>query len=152
MPSGRCSCAGSSCGCLVIGGPGAQVTGSGNAADPYVLSVVTNYEDLGVNTTPGFVYAIPDLGGDSMYYVEVEDPTNIKLPGTATLGSTLTLFINATVAGSTISWNTNGGVVRWAGGAAPAVGTAVGVFRVEFVHYNYDVGSPFWAARLVATY
>ena len=36
MPK-NCGCAGSSCGCLVQGGAGIQVTGIGTAADPFVV-------------------------------------------------------------------------------------------------------------------
>ncbi len=35
----RCGCAGQSCGCLVIAGTGAVVTGAGTAQDPYVVSL-----------------------------------------------------------------------------------------------------------------
>lgn len=35
----RCGCAGQSCGCLVISGVGATVSGSGTSQDPYVISL-----------------------------------------------------------------------------------------------------------------
>lgn len=34
----NCNCAGSSCGCSVTGGDGIKVTGSGTAADPFVVA------------------------------------------------------------------------------------------------------------------
>lgn len=34
----RCSCAGSSCSCLISAGGGTTVTGSGTATDPYIIS------------------------------------------------------------------------------------------------------------------
>lgn len=36
----RCSCAGSTCSCLITAGVGVNVTGLGTAADPYVVSTV----------------------------------------------------------------------------------------------------------------
>lgn len=34
----RCGCAGSTCSCLITAGPGVQITGSGQASNPYVIT------------------------------------------------------------------------------------------------------------------
>lgn len=45
----KCNCTGSSCGCSVIGqtGGGISVTGTGTAADPFVLSVLATGLNIG---------------------------------------------------------------------------------------------------------
>lgn len=49
----RCNCAGSSCGCSIIAGPGAIVTGTGSANNPYTVSVApASYDVSGTITTP----------------------------------------------------------------------------------------------------
>lgn len=35
----RCSCTGSQCNCLILVGAGLSITGSGQASDPYVISL-----------------------------------------------------------------------------------------------------------------
>lgn len=35
----KCSCSGQTCGCAITGGAGVGVTGTGTAADPFILSV-----------------------------------------------------------------------------------------------------------------
>jgi hypothetical protein len=53
MPRG-CGCAGNSCGCLIVAGAGVTVSGTGNASEPYVVSVTqSGLLELGPYTVPG---------------------------------------------------------------------------------------------------
>lgn len=45
MPK-NCNCAGASCGCAVTGGPGVRVSGTGSAADPYVVGINASELDI----------------------------------------------------------------------------------------------------------
>lgn len=42
----NCGCAGSTCGCKVVGGPGIQVTGIGTELKPYVVERNTGTESI----------------------------------------------------------------------------------------------------------
>lgn len=76
----RCGCSGTTCGCLIIAGPGITVSGGGTKVDPYIVTassedigglltvddtVSMNFSLLGSGTTgdPYVLSAVPTFGG-----------------------------------------------------------------------------------------
>ena len=55
----RCQCAGSSCSCQVVGGPGVTVSGVGSASNPYTISTAPDFYKL----TGNFAGSSFRLGG-----------------------------------------------------------------------------------------
>lgn len=132
----NCGCAGSACSCLIQGGNGVTVDGSGNSSDPYVISVQNNQgvANLGQQAAASTL----DNRGvttDTKFILEALGTLNIRPP--ETLGVRADYFIqNSTNALITIL-----GTVFWDGAAPTLNGTRI---WLTLVCYQ---GGTFWAAR-----
>lgn len=73
MPRG-CGCAGNSCGCLVQGSGGVTVTGTGNASEPYIVSLTqSGLLELGPYTAPGWQVVLTSIAdSDAIIRLEYE--------------------------------------------------------------------------------
>lgn len=73
MPRG-CGCAGNSCGCLIEAGPGLNISGTGNATEPYLLSLQESVPvELGPYTVPGAGVDLTNIvDGNAIVRVEYE--------------------------------------------------------------------------------
>jgi hypothetical protein len=88
MPRG-CGCAGNSCGCLVQPGPGVNVTGTGNASDPYIVSLQeTSPVTLGPFTVPGANADLTNVvDGNAVVIVDYEADVFFKFSENAIIGT-----------------------------------------------------------------
>ena len=133
----RCQCAGSSCSCLIQGGPGTVVTGVGTANQPYVVSAVPNVYDVVINAASP-VYRInetftSEVGARSVYNVEIDPAMTgyINLPDGSsaqpypTPGAAIDVFVTGSISNSVVSFG--GGVITWYGPAP--VGSTLGWYR-----------------------
>lgn len=88
MPRG-CGCAGNSCGCLVQAGPGVNVTGTGNATDPYIVATRESINlQLGPYTVAGANVDLDNyVDGNAIVIVDYEVDLSFKFPDTAPVGT-----------------------------------------------------------------
>lgn len=139
MP-GRCSCAGSSCGCLVVGGNGMQVSGSGTATAPFMVSlapaagaIVHTTGALDLSAYSGFASILVTLNANT---------TDLLLPPD---GGVIELVILQGTGGSrTIAWPA---AIKFPGGTNPVLSTVVG--RYDWVRLVYAGG--IWVGELIGT-
>lgn len=87
MPRG-CGCAGNSCGCLVLAGPGVNITGTGNASEPYVVGL---QQQQVVTLGPFDVYTVVNLTGqvegDAVIFMEMNADVRFMFSTTAPVGT-----------------------------------------------------------------
>lgn len=90
----RCGCAGSSCDCALIAGPGAIVSGLGTVAHPYVISA--DKGDLNVVDTPTVNLTLTGTGSSTNGYLlaaqtinGVKDLTDVDLSPPPAVGDVL---------------------------------------------------------------
>ncbi len=123
----RCQCAGSSCSCLIVGGPGVQVSGVGTANQPYMIqSVPTAYDVTLDASSPPYIINSPTqskVGSRAIFMVEVEDgedatiflPTGTSASPHPVRGAVIDIFVTGTVGSSNIAFS--GEVITWYGPA-----------------------------------
>jgi hypothetical protein len=136
----RCSCAGSSCNCTVQAADGLAIKGTGNNADPYIITFDTTTLDQDL------VFAGPiDLSGAVFGSIGTiglaEDADDVILPVTS--HGHVQLLIRQDGTGNTVTWPSN---VKWPGGAAPVLSTTPG--NIDWIDLR-QVGDV-WVGRLVA--
>ncbi len=136
----RCQCAGSSCNCAIIAGPGANVQGVGSANQPYVISITSNFYQASFAPGAATYYVnapgVSDIGSRAVFMFEIDPATtaSINLPDGTTnapyppLGTEIEVFVNGT---STSIPNWIGPVITWHG-VAPTV-TRVGWYRFVYL-------------------
>lgn len=119
MP-GRCSCAGSSCSCQITAGNGLDVTGTGNASAPYVISLAP--AQTIVNHATAGTLDLSGVGGYSSVLINLgANATSIALPAG---GSRIDMLIRQASGGShTITWPA---IILFPGGTDPVLSTADG--------------------------
>lgn len=111
----RCSCAGNSCSCLIQVGDGLTLTGTGNNAAPYTISLASQYVQIAHTSAGGL--DLTDANSGTLIHVSLSgNVTGITLPTTE--GMTLDLFFQQVTPSNTIVWPTG---VRWAGGTDPTM-------------------------------
>jgi hypothetical protein len=137
----RCSCAGSSCNCTFQAGSGLAVTGTGNASDPFLVTLnLQSYERIHDDVGPidiGFAHP-----GAVVVLALTEDVDSIALP--ATPGDYATILIRQDGTGNTVTWPAE---VKWPGGTPPVLSTTPG--NLDWIEIR-RVGD-FWIGRLVAS-
>jgi hypothetical protein len=119
MPRG-CGCAGNSCQCQIIHGPGLNVTGTGNASDPYVISLSdeSGYRAYAPVGAGAFIYLSGTIVDDIVIFIDAEANFTVVLPNDAPLGVTITIITTISFAAvMTLS----GGTIFWPGGSAPVL-------------------------------
>lgn len=118
MPRG-CGCAGNSCSCLIIGGAGIGVAGTGNVSAPYVISLnnqsgYLEYTGLTVAGAPVNLNGL--VAGDIVVYINASDTFFVTLPLDAPLGTKIDIIANG---GGVMSLIADGGFIRWPAGVDP---------------------------------
>lgn len=141
----RCNCPGSACGCLVQGGLGVQVEGTGNRSAPYIISVSSAYVVVD-KEFPGQLdlTQIAQPGG----VVEVNqsaDGQAIILPDLPP-GSSFELIIRL-LAGGLVVFNFTP-TVRWPLGGIPALNNGMNTYT--WIRFR-KTSDTYWLAELVGT-
>lgn len=94
MPRG-CGCAGNSCGCLIVGGPGITVGGTGNGSDPYSISAVPQYVELGPYTLAGDIIDLTySVTSDAIVEIDIEADVYLRMPDGAPVGTRIEVRLN----------------------------------------------------------
>lgn len=89
----NCGCAGGSCSCLIIAGPGLVVSGTGNSSDPYVVGLPAGSDDvivLGPFTVAGTNVNLTTLVGEldeGVFQMNVEANVTLYFSDTAPVGA-----------------------------------------------------------------
>lgn len=88
MPRG-CGCAGNSCGCLIQSGPGVNVTGTGNATDPYIITASESSPlTFGPYTVPGATLNLTNnVDGNAVIAVDYEVDLFFQFSDNAPVGT-----------------------------------------------------------------
>lgn len=115
----NCGCGGQTCDCLIVSGVGAAVTGSGNADDPYVISIsganFATVDHLGGDIDLGDL----DITTDMTIRVELNDDATVLMPATPAPPAGIRLELMFThIVPSTITMDP---VILWPGGIAPTL-------------------------------
>jgi hypothetical protein len=106
----RCGCSGQSCSCLITGGAGVTVQGTGTADNPYVLMSGVSYEyvepadsySLGVSS-PLQVQSAASIDWQSMTGTTIL-PDGSGAAALPPLGSTLDVYVLFSDTASSIVW------------------------------------------------
>lgn len=146
----RCQCAGSAsaCGCLVTGGNGVSVSGTGSANSPYIVDGSPNFyniESIDTADPPVWLNRNPDtlVGNRAVFLLDVNanQEVDIYMPDGSinapepALGAMIEIYVRGgTTAGATIV-NWQGGIITWFG-PAPTT-TPVGWYRFTFAGYGF---------------
>lgn len=146
MPRG-CGCAGNSCSCMVIGGAGVDVTGTGNASSPFVVSLndQSGFVQLDPTLFPGNLVDLTGLvAGDIVVHIESEVNFTLRLPSDAPRGLhvELTLFQPAVV--TTTMTLTATDMILFPGGTDPVFNTLHAWARFTRTGSEF---SPYWMAE-----
>lgn len=88
MPRG-CGCAGNSCGCLIEVGPGLNVSGTGNATEPYLISLEESVPiTMGPYTVAGSTADLTNVAdGNAIVSVDYEEDIFFKFSDNAGIGT-----------------------------------------------------------------
>lgn len=106
-----CNCAGSACGCQIQPGLGVNVTGTGTASNPFVISAAINVATIEQNASGPL--DLSTYVGDMSVTVNLSaNVTSMILPNAP--GTRLDLFFVTVVTGVSVVWPT---AIRWAGTA-----------------------------------
>lgn len=139
----RCSCAGSSCNCSVQAADGLAMRGTGNAADPYVISIDRSTKDLSLSQDGPLDLSTLRPGAFGVIGLAA-DASEVALPSDQ--GGQLQLLIrqDGTGNGHTVDWPAD---VKWPNGDAPKLSKQNG--QMDWIDLR-RVGN-FWLGRHVAT-
>lgn len=119
MPRG-CGCAGNSCQCQIIAGPGLNVSGTGNASEPYViqLSNESGYRALLTTVEGAEIDLTGTVAADIVVHVDAEADFDFRLPTDAPLGTHVEVItVQSFGAVMTV---TADAPIRYPGGVVPA--------------------------------
>lgn len=142
-----CSCAGGSCGCLVIAGFGINVTGIGTAADPFVIenSGANLAQALAVADTATFDMKRTGAGtnidplvlsGDVI--MKLQQLSDVANPGGNPVAGQRPVYIGT--AGTDGHWEFRSNFPQYTTAGRPAVATA----PAEFAYFDTTLGKPVW--------
>lgn len=128
----RCQCAGSSCNCAIVAGPGVTVTGVGSANQPYEIGVVA-YSYVVTQNASTYQIGAPNqtpIGSRATFIIDPTAPMTVLLPDGSVeapyppVGTELDVYVQTTSA-----VNFGGAIIAWYG---PAGATSQGWYRFVF--------------------
>ena len=130
----RCSCAGNSCGCLIQGGDGVSISGTGNNSAPYTISLTTQYQQIN-HAVAGPLDLTPIRSGTLLEVALGANVTDIQFAGG--LGTSYEVLFRQNVSGgATVAWPS---IIEWPGGADPVLSTTL--YWAELISFRKLAGS-----------
>lgn len=145
----NCGCGGQTCGCLIVAGVGASITGSGNADDPYVVGIA-GATFMEIESTVGQVDldTLQITSSTTVKVTTTEAETTIIMPSDPAppAGTKIDLLIaNDGAPDPTLISLGGDAVVLW-GGDAPVIG-GPGAVGTAWIATAFDGTN--WYARLL---
>lgn len=115
----RCTCAGSSCSCIVQVGDGLTISGSGNASAPFTISLTQSL--IAINQTVAGTVDLSTVQSGSVVFLSLSAAaTGFTFPTTP--GIRFDLVIKQITASNAVTW---GSTIKWPGGTNPTVSATI---------------------------
>lgn len=144
----NCNCAGSTCGCLVTGGTGIQVTGTGTAADPFVIKNIASdlASSFKVSDTTTIDLALQGSGTNLDPFIlqgnvimKLQQLSDVNNPGGVPVAGNVPIYVGTS--GTDGHWEFRRIFPSYTTATRPTAAAA----GVGGVYYDTTLGKPGWS-------
>jgi hypothetical protein len=145
----NCNCAGSTCGCLVTAGNGITVTGTGTAADPFIIVnsaanlaqalTVTDTVTLDMVKTGSGTNLDPIIISGNVT-LKMQQLSDVQNPGGVPLAGQIPVYVGTS--GTDGHWEFRAAAPAFTTAARPAVASV----PIGYMYFDTTVGKPVWKA------
>jgi hypothetical protein len=143
----NCNCAGSTCGCLVVGGAGIEVTGQGTSANPFQITniasdlassfTISDTTTLDLILTGGGTNADPFILQGNVI-AKLQQLGDVNNPGGNPVAGQRPVYVGTS--GADGHWEFQYSWPQYTTAARPAVATA----PTGFTYFDTTLGKPVW--------